>query len=510
MPVRRPRALVVTLSVIAVVVIAIPGFGILTSFGSPVVSTVGNVDFDSPLAIPPLAPSTVDADGTRVFELTAQSGESEFRAGVSTATNGYDGAYMGPTLRAADGERIEVRFRNELAEPTTVHWHGMHLPPAMDGGPHQPVDPGGEWHPNWIVDQPAATLWYHPHPHGETEGQVRSGLFGMFLVDDEVDSVLPLPHEYGVDDIPVAVQDVAFGGDGGLVDRDGGFIGALGDQLLVNGTLGPFLEVTTDVVRLRLLNASSARIYRFAFDDGREFAQIASDGGLLDAPVATDGVQLSPGERAEVLVAMTPGETVVLRSDRPDYGGTTPLFGGSAGQGDRFDVLELRAASTLREVGRIPATLAPVERLDPADATTERDFEMDGTQINQHEMQLNHIDEVVELGATEIWSVTNNMSFPHNFHVHDVQFQVLSIGGEPPSVELAGWKDTVYLRPNAEYRLIMRFDDYADPDHPYMYHCHLLRHEDNGMMGQFLVLQPGQTVPATWTTGTMENDDHEH
>jgi bilirubin oxidase len=125
-------------------------------------------------------------------------------------------------------------------------------------------------------------------------------------------------------------------------------------------------------------------------------------------------------------------------------------------------------------------------------------------------MAMDHIDEVVELGSTEIWKVTNNMAFPHNFHVHDVQFQVLSIAGAAPPPELAGWKDTVYLRPNSEYRLIMRFDDYSDPDHPYMYHCHLLRHEDSGMMGQFLVLRPGQSVPAVWTTGTMESDHHEH
>lgn len=509
MPVRRPRALLVTLSALVAAAVGVGAVG-CSAFGSPAVSTVDAVGFDTPLATPPLAQSTVAADGTRVFDLVAQAGESEFRDGVLTPTNGYHGAYLGPTLRATRGEHVEVRFRNELEETTTVHWHGMHLPPAMDGGPHQPVGPGAEWDPAWTIDQPAATLWYHPHPHGETEAQVRSGLFGMFLIDDDQEEALPLPREYGVDDIPVAVQDAAFAGDGTFAYRDGGFVGALGDTLLVNGTIGPFLDVSTDVVRLRLLNASSARIYDFTFSDGREFSQIASDGGLLEAPVPDTSVQLSPGERAEILVTMTPGETVVLRSENPDYGGTIPLFGGSAGSGDRFDVLELRAAHTLDHVGEVPATLVPIERLSEHDATETRQFTMDGTQINGHEMVMDHIDEVVELGATEIWKVTNNMAFPHNFHVHDVQFQVLSIGGSPPPAGLAGWKDTVYLRPNTEYRLIMRFEDYADPDSPYMYHCHLLRHEDDGMMGQFLVLEPGQTVPQTWTTGTMESDHHEH
>jgi bilirubin oxidase len=509
MPVRRPRALIVTLSVLTLTGVAIAAVG-CSAFGAPAVSTIGQVDFDTPLAIPPLASSTVEEDGTRVFELSARAGESGFLAGLSTATAGYDGAYGGPTLRAHRGERVEVRFRNELNETTTVHWHGMHLPPAVDGGPHQPVDPGAEWDPAWTVDQPAATLWYHPHPHGETEDQVRSGLFGMFIVDDAAEAALPLPREYGVDDIPVEVQDVAFAGDGALAYRDGGFVGALGDRLLVNGTLGPYLDVTTDVVRLRLLNASSARIYRFAFADGREFHQIASDGGLLERSLAVTGVQLSPGERAEILVTMTPGETVVLRSENPDYGGGLGLFGGNAGSGDRFDVLEMRAAASLDHVGEVPDALVPLERLSEDDVSATRQFTMDGTEINDRKMAMDRIDEVVELGATELWSVTNNMSFPHNFHVHDVQFQVLSIAGAAPPPELAGWKDTVYLRPNAEYRLIMRFGDYSDPDHPYMYHCHLLRHEDSGMMGQFLVLQPGESVPATWTTGTMESDHHEH
>ena len=156
--------------------------------------------------------------------------------------------------------------------------------------------------------------------------------------------------------------------------------------------------------------------------------------------------------------------------------------------------------------GEVPAVLVPIERLDEDDATKSRTFTMDATQINQNNMDMDRIDEVVELGATEVWSVTNNMAAPHNFHVHDVQFQVLDIAGDAPPAALAGWKDTVYLRPNETYRLIMRFTDYADPDHPYMYHCHLLRHEDNGMMGQFLVVKPGTAVP----TANEGESHHEH
>lgn len=475
--------------------------------GPAPVSTVGRLSFAQPLAIPPLAPSTV-VGGVRVFDLTAHAGTTEFRPGIPTPTWGFSQSYLGPTLRAARGEQVAIRITNDLGEATTVHWHGMHLPAVMDGGPHQMVAPGATWEPTWLIDQPAATLWYHPHPHGETERHVRNGLAGLFLIDDEAEAALPLPRDYGVDDIPLIVHDVQFAADGSLDVRDGGFVGALGDQLLVNGTLDPFLAVTTDVVRLRLLNASTARVYAFGFSDGREFAMIASDGGLLDAPVRLSRIQLSPGERAEILVAMSAGESVVLRSENPDLGGTVPLFGGNAGGGDRFDVLELRAADRLEHRGEVPASLVPVERLDELSADVQRRFDLDGTQINQHRMSLTEVDEVVELGATEIWSVRNGMAFPHNFHVHDVQFQILDVAGAPPPPHLAGWKDTVYLRPNEEYRLIMRFTDYADADHPYMYHCHLLRHEDQGMMGQFVVVEPGTDVSGI-PAPTME-DDHGH
>jgi suppressor of ftsI len=252
-----------------------------------------------------------------------------------------------------------------------------------------------------------------------------------------------------------------------------------------------------------LLNASAARVYDFTFADHRDFDLIATDGGLLTAPDTTDHLQLSPGERGEILVSMSPGERVVLQSTPPDLGVDPGSAFANAGT-DSFDVLQLRASASLTEVGTIPATLAPIERFTEPEATAERSFTLDGTEINGADMEMGRIDEVVTLGSVEIWNVKNDMGAPHSFHVHDVQFQVLSIDGAPPPPELAGWKDTVYLRPNVQYRLIMQFTDYSDPDHPYMYHCHLLAHEDSGMMGQFVVVKPGQRP------GTIQGDDHDH
>ena len=492
-PLRRPKAALIATSVVVTAASALALAGCVV-FGKTV-DTVGEVEFGTPLTVPELL------EGPD-FALTAAPGSTEFRPGVATDTLGYNGGYLGPTLVMDRGDEVDVQLTNGLDETTTLHWHGMHLPAAMDGGPHQPVAPGETWNPHWLVDQPAATLWYHPHPHGETERQVGMGLAGMVIVRDELEAALPLPRDYGVDDFPVLVQD-ADPAAGPLTRGEAGFIGGLGSTLLVNGAVGPYLDVTTDVVRLRLLNASPARIYDFTFSDERTFALIATDGGLLEAPHETSSIRLSPGERAEILVRMTPGETVVLRSIDPHLGNIAP-FTGSSGGSDRFDVLELRAAPALESRGSVPDALVPIERLDPTTASAERTFRLNGTNINDKPMDMNRIDEAVTVGTTEVWNVRNEMAAPHNFHVHDVQFQVASVDGEPPSPELAGWKDTVYLEPEREFRLVMRFEDYTDPDPPYMYHCHLLRHEDSGMMGQFVVVEPGQSA------GMIEGTHHDH
>jgi FtsP/CotA-like multicopper oxidase with cupredoxin domain len=489
------------LVLVGVVVLLGVAFGawIGYSFVTAKVDTVGEVEFDRELAIPPLAESELDADGRRVFDLTMQRGETDLGRDEKTETWGVNGSYLGPTLRADRGEEVLVNVTNDLGEDSTLHWHGMHLPAEMDGGPHQMIDDGATWSPTWEVDQPAATLWYHPHPHGETAKHVYRGVAGMFILDDPDAEKLSLPQEYGVDDIPVIVQDKEF--DGSELDTTHSLFennGIIGDTILVNGTPGPYLDVTTQRVRLRLLNASNARVYDFHFSDDREYDVIAGDGGLLPAPVRRDHLLLSPGERAEIVVELEPGETTVLRSDEQDAGNRF------SGADDRLDILELRAAATLAPSPEVPARLAEAPDLDPDDVTVIREFDLRGTSINGDKMDMERIDATVELDATERWRVRNIDGSTHNFHVHDVQFQIESIDGDPPPAELAGWKDTVFLPEHSEADLLVRFTDYADPDSPYMYHCHLLRHEDAGMMGQFVVVEPGDEA------GSVSGGDHDH
>jgi len=471
------------------------------------ISTVGTLDFANRLRIPALAGSSVDEDGVRVFRLSAVAATAEFLPSTSTPTWGYtDGSYnagyLGPTLRAARGERVRVMVENRLSETTTVHWHGMHLPARNDGGPHQPIAAGEQWQPEWSIDQPAATLWYHPHPHGETEFQVTRGLAGLFYLDDGTNP--GLPHRYGIDDIPIILQDRTFGSGGQFVLRGRAVTGLLGDTILVNGTYNPYVPVSTSRVRLRILNASTARIYQLAFADDRPFAIIATDAGFLPSLQQTRRLLLSPAERAEIVVDLKPGERPVLRSVPWDLGMIVPLADGAGGN-DHLDLLQLRAAAPLAEGVRLPDRLEAQSAVALNNVTASRMFQLESRTINGQHMDMARVDTVVGAGTTELWTVRNTHNQPHNFHVHGVAFQILPPGAARPDPQL-GWKDTVLLAADETVQLAITFPPYSDPMTPYMYHCHLMWHEDEGMMAQFTVVDPDQVDSAPRTLGV----DHDH
>ncbi|GAB3814319.1 hypothetical protein GCM10027605_59550 [Micromonospora zhanjiangensis] len=274
------------------------GLAALAGCGNPGSDSKGNsgtLAFANRLRVPPLLEPAVAADGTKQFSLTMQAGQVELLPGKPTTTWGFNGAFLGPTIRATRGDRVAMRVHNQLGEPSTVHWHGMRLPAVMDGGPHQMIRPGATWSPHWTIDQPAATAWYHPHPHGNTAKHVYRGLAGLLLVDDPETAALGLPSTYGVDDVPLILQDKTLDANGVLQEDANPVWGLMGDQILVNGVYDPYFEVTTTLVRLRILNGSNARMYNVEFADRRRFHVIGSDAGLLAAPVAVDRVQLSPG-----------------------------------------------------------------------------------------------------------------------------------------------------------------------------------------------------------------------
>ena len=454
----------------------------------------------------PALDSGVMKDGVRHFDLNLSLGSSEFFAGVKTPSYGVNGDYLGPTLKLRNGENVQLNVHNAIGQTSTLHWHGLHLPAAADGGPHQQVNNGASWQAKFEIKQHAATFWYHSHMLHKTGFQVYHGLAGFIIVEDEATGNRGLPQDYGVDDIPVVLQDRRFSGDGSfeyLSSMHDSMRGMHGDNLLVNGAPNAQFVARTDTLRLRLLNGSNARIYQLKFNDNRRFQMIATDGGLLQSPVATDEITLAPAERTEILVDVSDGKPVSLVSSTPAEGGMMGrMMSGMMGDSAKFNVLDIVPDEGRRRAIQVPEKLLTLATPDPSSAVRTRQFKLNmamgmgmmrgnrggAMTINGKSMDINRIDEVVKLGTQEIWVIDNPTNLAHPFHIHDVQFRILDRNGAPPSALEAGLKDTVLVHPDERVRVLLEFADYADPDHPYMYHCHILEHEDAGMMGQFSVV----------------------
>ncbi|AWB82253.1 copper oxidase [Corynebacterium yudongzhengii] len=451
-----------------------------------------------PLPIPPLDEGKL-VDGHRHFTLTTQAGSAEILPGTTTSTWGFNGDFLGPTLRMHRGDDVEVDITNELDEMTTIHWHGMKLPAWADGGPHSPIEPGETWSPRFGVDQPAATLWYHPHPHGRTRLHCYRGLAGLLLIDDDVSDNLDLPHEYGVDDIPVVIMDHKFTDDGELDETLDDDLGLMGDTPVVNGITNARFDAETSRVRFRIVNGANMRFYNLALSDERAFSVVATDSGLLSEPHEVTHALIGPGERLEIVVDLEPEEEISLVSlplegnfGIPEDNDEAPDFGFQ----HEFEFLQITGpAEGTPASAALPAELDPAAAEQPnLDGVIEREFALNTFEINGETMDMERVDVTIDHQDPEVWIVTNeNPDWPHNFHIHNSRFRVLSIdNNEVEEIGTYGWKDTVSLPPGATARLAVEFGYYPDPTVPYMYHCHMLWHEDNGMMGQFVIVEPGE------------------
>lgn len=451
------------------------------------------------------------------FTLTAQSGTKQFFGINNTPTYGYNGNFLGPTLLIKAGDSITINVKNNLSQPTTVHWHGFHVSPINDGGPHQIILPNTTWSPSFKMRNEAATFWYHPHGDGKTEIQITRGLAGMIIVRDNIEATYTLPRRYRVDDFPLIVQSKAFDMLYQLA------IASHEDSInMVNGTIKPFLQVPQQVVRLRLLNASSDRTYNFGLSNNANFYLIGSDGGLLAQPFLTNRVRLSSGERAEILVNFSTysvGTKFFLKS----YASELPkgiIGADSVGNasivisegyysnwlnGADFNVLRFDVSiPTANPITTIPLSFAPKIAISQATIHATRnihfspDTVLGGQQgkvdgpfyMNNKPFHMDSINIISYLNNVEIWKFTNSTMVSHPFHIHDVGFFVLDINRVAPPPQYQGLKDVILIKPNDTVRVITKFTNFANNNIPYMYHCHLLHHEDEGMMGSFLVLDP--------------------
>ena len=438
------------------------------------------------------------------------------------------GSYLGPIFRVKQGQRVQVRLNNELPDPTIIHWHGLKIPEEMDGHPRYAVAPGKSFDYDFQVINRAGMYWFHPHPHQLTGPQVYYGLAGLFIVSDEEEAALGLPA--GEYDLPLVIQDRIFDSQNQMVYLANGMmdsmIGFLGDTILVNGSPNATLDVKASAYRLRLLNGSNSRIYKFAWQDGTPLTVIATDGGLLETPVTRDYITMGPGERVELWADFSGrnagSEMKLVSLPYTDFSGGGGMMGGgmmgSSGlpNGTPFDILRLMIGEKGADVNPLPSQLSTIERHavnDAVNGNNPRSFRlaMQGMvhTINNRLFEMDAVaqDEIVRLNDLEVWEFVNlegsgggmgmgmmNMEMPHPMHIHGVQFQVLerqiARGFESAYQELSGgfvddgWKDTVLVLPGETVRVLVRFENYTGI---YLYHCHNLEHEDAGMMRNYRI-----------------------
>jgi bilirubin oxidase len=482
-----------------------------TTSTTPLLVTLTTAQSFNPLVIPDIITGTT-------FNLALKPQTKQFLAGAASTTNAYnDMLYGAPTLIMNKGDWVQMHVTNNLAvDTTTTHWHGFHIPAIMDGGPHQTIPAGTTWSPSWLVMNNAATYWYHPHLHLKTQEQVSRGGVGMIIIRDPEEAALNLPRSYGIDDIPLALGSRRFTSNQIVTVNS-----AYGDTMLVNGVINPQVSLPKQYVRLRILNAEIERSLNLGFSDNRTFWVIASDGGLLDAPVATTRVLLGVGERYEILVDLSNDTlggsinlmaynssaslgTPLVNSFPGSENGTTGQFGSLLNNID-FNILRINIdAPTANPVLTRPTSLTTNTLWTNADITnpTTRVLNITGGAPGVFFFNTDQLfsptvfNQTINFNAVERWTITNTSGFSHSFHIHDIEFALVSRvsanGGNPASITgiapyEVSWKDTLYVQRNSSVTFIAKFDHFASNTNPFMYHCHFANHEDEGLMGQFIV-----------------------
>jgi bilirubin oxidase len=416
------------------------------------------------------------------------------------------------------GEVVRMRVTNLLPEDTTNHWHGPLVNGYTDGGPQVIIPAGGTWLTDpFQVKNNASTLWYHPHRHEFTQKHLTLGAGGLMIVRDEEEAALALPRTYGVDDVPVVLTSRRFTTIDGMPNQLDYQNSVYGDVVLTNGT--PFAQYTLpkQIVRLRVLNAEIQREYNVGFSDGRTFYVIGTDGGLLSAPVPMTNLIIAPAERYEILVDLTKddvGLAISFESHNGPDSGMKPGFAGieTATTGELGSLLNNKTFTLLRiNVGpptgdgitTLPARLAQNAGLDELTVENSTNFQRFGINragenngipngpfvFNQLPFDMNRIDATVAHGSTEAWTIGSGDVISHSFHIHGVQARLIARNGDPAKVGdwEKGWKDTFFIPRSQNITFVARFDETANAGYPFMFHCHMIKHEDQGLMGQFTV-----------------------
>ena len=460
--------------------------------------------FSAPLPIPRVLTG-------RNIEITMREAEVQVFPAPAPKTKmwTYNGTFPGPTIRRPSGQTTNVTFTNKLpkeAGSTSVHHHGVHSAPKHDGHPHHFAIRRGEsrtYKYKFMEDgkpERAATHWYHDHRMDHTARNVWMGLAGMSILDDRFDSALPLPK--GRFDIPLMITDRSFDANKQL-DYDFDLGGTIGDHILVNGAPTPHFEVADRKYRFRILNASNIREYELALDNDEPMVQIASESGLIPEPIERDSIVIGPAERVEVVIdfAGQLGKSIVLKNLIP----VSDLGGASLGE-----IMQFRVRRDVEDHSRVPAKLRPVPEFGEPDVTrawtldlvpdagTPTDPGVEGNglayTINGLLFDPDRIDARPVLGSTERWIFTNKSDAQHRMHIHDMDWRVVArYGGQEvftpgdPDAALGetGLRETFLVQTGETVEVVSRFTDHIGA---YVFHCHILEHEDKAMMAQFEVV----------------------
>lgn len=459
--------------------------------------------FVDPLPIPPVLRRRVKGKKD-VYTITMKPGTAQCHRDLPpTNILGYNGLYPGPTIKATKNRTVEITQINNLAGAShdhgaaqhnpSIHLHGALVAPDSDGHPNDSIAPGAFRVYTYPNKQLGTTLWYHDHTHGATGHNVWQGLAGLYLLNDSRHAALRLPR--GNYEIPLLIQDRTFDASGQFVynlDDMAKEMGMLGDVILVNGKVNPFLEVAARKYRFRILNGSNSRRYQLALENGNPLIQIGTDGGLLQRPQPKTQIDIAPAERIDVIIDFT-GIAI----------GTNIILKNIGGEGRTIDIMQFKVTKPRgKENARIPEFLVPWEEIiDPAkpDAPTPitREFLLGRKTIDGaltwviNGLSYDSPERAAQipkpkLDAIEYWHFTNPTNHPHPMHIHLVQFQIVKINGVPQDTAVHGWKDTVVVPPNGgEITVAAKFSGYTGK---YVFHCHNLEHEDYAMMSEFEVI----------------------
>jgi len=457
------------------------GVGALASSGLLMVQASGQESkakagpFARPMPVAPVLKPTSSAKGYDVYRIPIKTTNAEILSGVQTPLLGYDGRFVGPTIRVRSGRRVDVTFTNELDEDANVHLHGGHNPTKDDGYPMDVIAPGKARTYRYDNDQRGATLWYHDHSHHTEADHTYRGLQGAYIIEDGAERSFGLPT--GAYDVPIMLRDIQFDKDGKLVEFDDP---SKRTTILANGVPQPYFKVAARKYRFRLINSANERQFQLSLSKG-QLTQIGTDGGLLPAPVPLKELLFTSGERADVVIDFSAFEagTQLLLSDA------------TAGDVLRFDVTGEAA-----DHSRVPATLRRLPKLPTA--TVHRDVDIafnfdvpEGTNptgvVNGKVFDEKRVDFTIKQGSTEIWTLTSSdpKGTKHSFHMHLVQFRVLERNGKPPSASEAGLKDTVSLIAGDTVKVQATFNSHLGK---YTYHCHFMEHSAIGMMAQMEIV----------------------